>query len=291
MSIKNTSLIAFIFLVVAAILFLLTLFGYNPSWSVIGLLLTFCRFAGIIIFILGFLLHCDSIRTPAIITIIFIVISTLLGLPGIQNLFLFNFENFVYSRYLLVQSFYYLIDFIPLLFFLFTLYKNDNFIKIKNLILITLILVAISSFFSIIAMIVGIEEMILRGFYSNYDNYSLYYNTWWFPQIYPIIRYSYLLSGLSFYSGLLLITMSTFLFLNDDKIELDHSKPISVKEWVITYLIMSLPIINFVMLFVWAFSKNIHLSKANWAKAALIWIAIIMTLYFILFVIIIGSIL
>ena len=285
MSIKNTFLIAFIFLVVAAISFWL------PWWEVKWHLLTFCKIAGIIIFILGLLLHYDSIRTPAIITIIFIGIGGLLHLSGIQN-FSINYENIVNTRFLLVQLSYYLTDDIPLLFFLFTLYKNDYFIKIKNVILITLILVAIAFFSSIIAQIVWIQEMIA----NSYDNYSLFETTWWFHRIYPYIKYATLIAHLSSFSGLLLITMSTFLnegdFENyDNKIEIDHSEPISVKEWVITYLIMSLPIIGFVMLFVWGFSKNTHLSKANWAKAALIWIAIIMALYFLFFVIIIGSML
>lgn len=284
MSIKNTSLIAFIFLVVAAISFWL------PWWEVKWHLLTFCKIAGIIIFILGFLLHYDSIRTPAIITIIFIGIGGLLHLSGIRN-FSINYENIVNTRFLLVQLSYYLTDDIPLLFFLFTLYKNDYFIKIKNVILITLILVAIAFFSSIIAQIVWIQEMIADVDYS-YDNYSLFETTWWFHRIYPYIIYANLIAHLSYFSGLLLITMSTFLnegdFENDDKIEIEHSETISIKEWVITFVIMSLPIINVVMLFVWGFSKNTHLSKANWAKAALIWIAIIMALYFLFFVIIIG---
>lgn len=280
MNIKNTSLFAFILLVVSAISFWL------PWWEVKWHLLTFFRITGIIIFIIGFLLHYDSIRIPAIITIIFIGIGGLLSLSGILD-FSINFENIVNTRFLLTHLSYYLTDEIPLLFFLFALYKNKNdyFIKIKNLILITFILIAIAFFSTIIAQIVWIQETLAQQGLSD-DN--LFMTTWWFPRIYPIIQHARLLAHLSYFSGLLFITM--FTFLNDDKIEIEHSEPISVKEWVITFVIMSLPIINFVMLFVWAFSKNIHLSKANWAKAALIWVAIIMVLYFLLFVII-GSML
>ena len=295
MKIKNTSLIAFIFLVVAAISFWLPL--GEVKWHI----LTFCKIAGIIIFILGFLLNYDSIRTPAIISIIFIGIGGLLHLSGIWTI---NYEslmeklsyetgNIVNTRFLLGRFSYYLTDYIPLLFFLFTLYKNDYFVKIKNLNFITLILLAVAFFSSIIGQIVWVQETLLNAsrYYSSNSN-SLFDTSWWFPRIYPIIQYAYLLEHISYFAGLLLITMSNFLnkgdFENDDKIELDHSEPISVKEWVITYLIVSLPIINVVMLFVWAFSKNIHLSKANWAKAALIWVVIIMALYFLFFVIIIG---
>jgi hypothetical protein len=42
------------------------------------------------------------------------------------------------------------------------------------------------------------------------------------------------------------------------------------------------------MLFVWAFGSNTNESKANWAKAALIWFVIIIGIY-ILFALIFGA--
>ncbi|MCL2738563.1 MAG: hypothetical protein FWE30_03850 [Bacteroidales bacterium] len=54
--------------------------------------------------------------------------------------------------------------------------------------------------------------------------------------------------------------------------------PISVGQWVIIMLLMWIPILNFVMLFLWAFDGNTHPAKANWAKAVLIWIGIVMGL-------------
>ena len=57
---------------------------------------------------------------------------------------------------------------------------------------------------------------------------------------------------------------------------------VSVKEWLITMLIMSIPIVNFVMTFVWAFGSNTKPSKANFFKAsilmAVITIAVIIVL-------------
>ncbi|MFQ3213568.1 MAG: uncharacterized membrane protein YjfL (UPF0719 family) [Marivirga sp.] len=47
-------------------------------------------------------------------------------------------------------------------------------------------------------------------------------------------------------------------------------QPVSVGDWVITYLITLIPLVGFVMLFVWAFGSNTKISKANWAKAALL---------------------
>ena len=59
--------------------------------------------------------------------------------------------------------------------------------------------------------------------------------------------------------------------------------PMSIGDWIITSIILAIPIIGFVMLFVWGFGSNTQPSKANWAKASLIMIGIsivIMLLFF-----------
>ena len=56
--------------------------------------------------------------------------------------------------------------------------------------------------------------------------------------------------------------------------------PISVGEWVITTIIIAIPIVGFIMLFVWGFGSNTQPSKANWAKATLIMIGISIVLSF-----------
>jgi len=53
------------------------------------------------------------------------------------------------------------------------------------------------------------------------------------------------------------------------------SDPVTIGDWIITYLLMCIPLINFILLFVWAFDSNTKPSKKNWAKASLIWIAIV----------------
>lgn len=62
-----------------------------------------------------------------------------------------------------------------------------------------------------------------------------------------------------------------------------NSPVIGIGEWVITLLIMAIPLVNIVMLLVWGFSRETNPSKANWAKAALIWMAIGIVLYLLLF--------
>ena len=63
--------------------------------------------------------------------------------------------------------------------------------------------------------------------------------------------------------------------------------PISVGEWVITTIIIAIPIVGFIMLFVWGFGSNTQPSKANWAKATLIVIGISIVIFLLFF----GSIL
>ncbi len=59
--------------------------------------------------------------------------------------------------------------------------------------------------------------------------------------------------------------------------------PLTVGDWIITSIILAIPIVGFIMLFVWGFGSNTQPSKANWAKATLIMIGIsfvIMLLFF-----------
>ena len=55
---------------------------------------------------------------------------------------------------------------------------------------------------------------------------------------------------------------------------MSENRTVSVGEWIITYLIMCIPLVNLIMLFVWAFGSGTKPSKVNWAKASLIFVAI-----------------
>ena len=68
--------------------------------------------------------------------------------------------------------------------------------------------------------------------------------------------------------------------------ELRQYTPMSIGNWIITSLILAIPIVGFVMLFVWGFGSNTHPSKANWAKASLI----VMGIGFVIIVVFFGSI-
>ncbi|SEO37522.1 hypothetical protein [Paenibacillus sp. OV219] len=64
---------------------------------------------------------------------------------------------------------------------------------------------------------------------------------------------------------------------------------ISVKDWMITMLLLAIPLVNIVMLFVWAFGGGANPSKANYAKAGLIWALIGIVFYVVVIVLIFGA--
>lgn len=49
---------------------------------------------------------------------------------------------------------------------------------------------------------------------------------------------------------------------------------VSIGNWIITLIILVIPLVNIIMLFVWAFNRNTNITKANWAKASLILLAV-----------------
>lgn len=61
----------------------------------------------------------------------------------------------------------------------------------------------------------------------------------------------------------------------DLQLEEQVNEPISSFEWIKTLLLMLVPVLNIVLIFVWAFSVNANPNKSNWARATLIrWIII-----------------
>jgi hypothetical protein len=56
--------------------------------------------------------------------------------------------------------------------------------------------------------------------------------------------------------------------------ENQNDQIVKTGDWILTLFLCAIPIVGFVMLFVWAFGGGTNPSKVNWAKAMLIWIAI-----------------
>lgn len=49
---------------------------------------------------------------------------------------------------------------------------------------------------------------------------------------------------------------------------------VTMGEWVVTILLCGIPLVNLIMLFVWAFGSSTKISKKNFAKAQLIFVGI-----------------
>ena len=56
--------------------------------------------------------------------------------------------------------------------------------------------------------------------------------------------------------------------------EAQNDQTITLGNWMLTLFLTFIPIVNIIMLIVWAVSSTTPPSKANWARAALLWMAI-----------------
>lgn len=53
-------------------------------------------------------------------------------------------------------------------------------------------------------------------------------------------------------------------------VETREASPVSLGDWIITLIVLAIPIVGLVMLFVWGFSSSAHPSKRNYCRAVLI---------------------
>ena len=64
----------------------------------------------------------------------------------------------------------------------------------------------------------------------------------------------------------------------------DLEEPVSFGDWMLSTLLMSIPCVNILMMFVWAFGSGVKKSKSNYFKAMLVWMLIWVVLWFILMI-------
>ena len=62
--------------------------------------------------------------------------------------------------------------------------------------------------------------------------------------------------------------------------EMKRTEPLSVGGWIGTLILLSIPIVNIIMVFVWAFGKG-NISRKNYAIAVLILFLIMVVIYII----------
>ncbi len=72
-------------------------------------------------------------------------------------------------------------------------------------------------------------------------------------------------------------------------LNLPKNEVVKTGDWFVTLLITAIPLVGLIMLFVWAFGGGTNPSKANWAKAALIWMAVLIVVG-ILWAVIFGAV-
>ena len=58
----------------------------------------------------------------------------------------------------------------------------------------------------------------------------------------------------------------------------NQNQVISVGEWFLILLVITIPLVNLIVLIIWAFGGSSNLNKVNFAKANLIWLAILIVL-------------
>jgi len=58
---------------------------------------------------------------------------------------------------------------------------------------------------------------------------------------------------------------------------------LTVGDWMIVLLLISIPVVNIIMLFVWALSSDTNETKSNFAKATLMWFVVIIILWVLFF--------
>ena len=70
-----------------------------------------------------------------------------------------------------------------------------------------------------------------------------------------------------------------------------NNQSVSMGDWVVTLLVAAIPLVGFIMYFVWAFSGGTPESKKNWARAVLIWMAIGFIPFLLVIITIVGILL
>ena len=229
----------------------------------ISVILEFGLSFGLILFAVGILQLYKSAQIPSIILIT----------GSALNFISSTIETIDFG--INVSGIFYILTFyFPIIFFLIFILKYNDVKQLKIKIFIAIFGVGIA--------LVG-KALFTFLIAINPDLIFVEYGRTWLNSGLRYLRFFGLCGGLLMSTG----ALSTLSEKSPEAIK-DISQPMSVSDWLITYLIMIVPIVNIVMLFVWGFGSNTNLSKASWAKATLLWFCIITVIY-VLFLIIVFS--
>ena len=57
-----------------------------------------------------------------------------------------------------------------------------------------------------------------------------------------------------------------------------ENEPVSIGNWILTFILLAIPLVNLIMLIIWAVSSGTHPSKKTFAQAYFVLLAIIFCL-------------
>lgn len=58
-----------------------------------------------------------------------------------------------------------------------------------------------------------------------------------------------------------------------------NTRPMTVGSWMMTLLVLAIPIVNLVMYLIWALSSAGNVNRRNFCKASIYWVLIILGFY------------
>ena len=62
--------------------------------------------------------------------------------------------------------------------------------------------------------------------------------------------------------------------------EYSDTRPMTVGDWMLTLLVLAIPIVNLIMYLVWALSGTGNINRRNFCRASIYWFLIILGIYF-----------
>jgi hypothetical protein len=57
-----------------------------------------------------------------------------------------------------------------------------------------------------------------------------------------------------------------------------EDRPVSIGNWILTFILLAIPVVNLIMLIIWAVSSSTHPSKRTYAQATFVLFAIVFCL-------------
>ena len=63
---------------------------------------------------------------------------------------------------------------------------------------------------------------------------------------------------------------------------MDREKPLTFGDWMVTILVLAIPLVNIVALIYWAASSGTNVTKQNYARASIAWFLIGLVIFFVL---------